>query len=460
MKQVITVLFISVCLSVFSCSTSEEVSNDPISEDEKKEVPSTDSEPEDDPPPVVNGTSFSRTFGGTAEDLARLVLQTPDEGYLLIGRSESTNGDVASNYGGFDYWVVKLNNKGDFEWEKSFGGSGLDEPQSAALTSDGGLVISGFTDSSDGDITGYHGGHDIWVIKLDSDGNLQWQKAIGGSGFEHASSIIQTIDGGYILAGDTNSVDGDAYNEEPANLDSWIVKLDESGEISWNQRLGGTNKDYGIEILEVLNSGYLVAGHSQSQDGDVTGNHGFSDYWVAQLDMTGAIVWEKSFGGSNEEFLYKIRPTTDGGYAILGFSNSFDGDISEPNFNADIWVIKIDAVGNLIWEKSIGNSKGSQSLVSIEESQLGYLYLTGLSHNTEGNHGLSDCWLVKLTENGEMVWEKSFGGTDFDAGYAIKSTTDGGFVIGGYSKSSDEDLSENKGDSDFWILKLNAEGDL
>lgn len=460
MKQILTILFISICLCIFSCSTSEEVSDDPISKDETIEDPITDSEPNEEDPPVGNSITFSKTFGGSAEDIARLVLQTPDDGYLLIGRSESTNGDVTSNSGGFDYWVVKLNEEGNFEWEKSYGGSGLDDPQSVALTSDGGFVISGFTDSSDGDITGFHGGHDIWIIKLDGSGNLQWQKAIGGSGYEHASSVIQTTDGGYILAGDTNSVDGNAYTEEPANLDSWIVKLDGSGEILWNKRLGGTNKDYGIEILEVLDSGYLVAGHSQSQDGDVTGNHGQSDYWVTQLDMEGDIVWEKSFGGSNDEFLHEIHPTMDDGYVILGFSESFDGDISEPTFNADIWVIEIDAVGNLIWEKSIGDSKGLQSLVSIQENQFGDLFLTGLSHNTEGNHGLSDCWLVKLAANSEIVWEKSFGGADFDAGFSIKKTSDGGVVIGGYSKSSDEDLTENKGNLDFWILKLNMEGNL
>ena len=270
---------------------------------------------------------WQKSLGGSEFDAAYSIQQTTDGGYIVAGESYSTNGDVTGNHGDYDYWVVKLSTTGVIEWQKSLGGSGYDVGWNIQQTTDGGYIVIGYANSTDGDVMGNHGDFDYWVVKLSSTGSIEWQKSLGGSGEDRGYSIQQTTDGGYIVAGQSASTNGDVTGNHGGN-DYWVVKLSSTGSIIWQKSLGGTGSDVGRSIQQTTDGGYIVAGTSNSIDGDVTGNHGDFDYWVVKLSSTGAIIWQKTLGGTGSDNAYSIRQTTDGGYVVAGTSNSNDGDVT------------------------------------------------------------------------------------------------------------------------------------
>ncbi len=207
----------------------------------------------------------------------------------------------------------------DLVWEMSLGGSSIDNANSIVQTSDGGYIVAGDSFSTDGNVTGNHGGNDDWIVKLDSVGVISWQKSLGGSDIDTASSIAQTSDGGYIVAGSSASTNGDVTGNH-GNTDYWIVKLDSTGAISWQKSLGGSSGDIATSIAQTVDGGYIVAGYTQSKNGDVTGYHDGGtytfDYWIVKLDSTGAITWKKCLGGSAQDEANSIVQTSDGGYII------------------------------------------------------------------------------------------------------------------------------------------------
>jgi hypothetical protein len=225
------------------------------------------------------------SLGGSGDDYAHSVQQTTDGGYVVAGRSNSTDGNVTGNHGNPDYWVVKLDSTGTIEWQKSFGGTGWEVAHFIQQTTDGGFVVAGYSNSTDGNVTGNHGSSDYWVVKLSSIGVLEWQKSLGGTGADYARVIKQTSDRGYIAAGYSNSLDGDVTGNHGGN-DYWVVKLDSIGIIEWQRSLGGTGIDFAHSIQQTPDGSYVVAGYSNSADGDVTGNHGIYDYWVVKLSLT------------------------------------------------------------------------------------------------------------------------------------------------------------------------------
>jgi hypothetical protein len=227
-------------------------------------------------------------IGRSNDDEARSVVQTGDGGYIVAGYTRSNDGDVSGNHGGADAWVVKLNSDGTIAWQKTLGGSSYDEAHSIVQTSDGGYIVAGYTRSNDGDVSGNHGEEDAWVVKLDSEGNIEWQKTFGGSSYDEANSIVQTSDGGYIVAGYTKSSNGDvAYGGSTYHggiqEDVWVIKLDSHGNIIWQEALGGGGYDRAFSIAQTSDDGYVVAGYAGSNDGDVSGNHGSYDVWVVKL---------------------------------------------------------------------------------------------------------------------------------------------------------------------------------
>ena len=222
-------------------------------------------------------------------DFAHSIQQTKDGGYIVAGSAESNNGDVTGHHGQSwyaDYWIVKLDSYGNLQWQKSLGGSSYDYSGSIQQTNDGGYIVAGNSQSSDGDVTVNHGGNnygDYWIVKLDSYGNLQWQKSLGGTNDEALSSIQQTNDGGYIVAGYSDSNNGDVSGNHSTNYDYWIIKLDSIGNLQWQKCLGGTDNDKANSIQQTNDGGYIIAGSSNSNNGDVTGNHGNNDYWIVKL---------------------------------------------------------------------------------------------------------------------------------------------------------------------------------
>ena len=357
---------------------------------------------------------------------------------------------------------------------KLLGGSILDHASSIQQTADGGYIVAGYSGSSaSGDVTGTnHGGYDYWIIKLDSLGNISWDKLLGGNNFDQAESIQQTADGGYIVAGCSgSSASGDVTGTNHGSNDYWIIKLDSLGNISWDKLLGGSYDDQAYSIQQTADGGYIVAGYSDSSaSGDVTGtNHGGFDYWIIKLDSLGNTSWDKLLGGSGLDLASSIQQTADGGYIVAGYSSSFtSGDVTGTNHGGfDYWIIKLDSLGNISWDKLLGGS-GNDLAYSIQQTADGGYIVAGYSESsasgdvTDTNHGLKDYWIIKLDSLGEITWDKLLGGSSYDQASSIQQTADGGYIVAGYSGSSasGDVTGTNHGSDDYWIIKLNNNGSI
>jgi hypothetical protein len=397
--------------------------------------------------------------GDSDNEVAYSVARTTDGGCIVAGRLR-----YDSNY---NYWVVKLRADGDIEWEKSYGGSGDDYAESIAQTADGGYIVAGRSSSNDGNVTGHHGTTayvDAWVVKLKANGDIDWAKSLGGSDNDNAYSIAQTKDGGYIVAGESYSNDGDGTGNH-GNNDAWVVKLRANGDIDWAKSYGGSGKDYFNSIAQTTDGGYVALGQTLSRvgDGDVGDFHYAMDYWVVKLDANGAIEREKSYGGIDSEYAESIAPTADGGCIVAGYSNSNNIDVKGDNHGVmDYWVAKLDVNGVIEWAKSFGGSYGDYAYLIATTSDGGYI-VAGTSYSsdgdkTSGNRGYNDAWVVKLSANGAIEWDKSLAGFDNDYAYSIAQTSDGGYIVAGASFSSDGDLSGILGSGSFWVVKLGPDG--
>jgi hypothetical protein len=283
---------------------------------------------------------WQKTLGGTNLDVAYSIQPTPDGGYIMAGETVSTNGNVIGNHGSNDVWVVKLSSTGNLQWQKTLGGTNADVAYSIQPTPDGGYIFAGFTGSTNGDVTGNHGGQDSWVVKLSSTGSLQWQKCLGGINYDRAQSIQPTPDGGYIVVGYTGSTNGDVTGNHGGS-DTWVVKLSSTGSIQWQKALGGTGDDFAFSSQPTPDGGYIVAGVTQSNNGDVTGSHGSKDAWVVKLSSTGSLQWQKCLGGTGYDEAQSIQPTPDGGYIVAVYTTSTDGDIIGNHGYYDAWVVKL-----------------------------------------------------------------------------------------------------------------------
>ena len=304
--------------------------------------------------PVIE---WQKSLGGSEDDYVRLIEQTADEGYIIVGMSTSTDGDVTGNNGFWDYWVVKLDASGSITWEKSLGGSTFDHGHSIQQTADGGYIVVGDSKSNDGNVTVNNDFNKIWIIKLDASGNIMWQSSFGGWSDDHGYSVQQTANGGFIIAGDSESNEDDVSGNN-GGRDCWIVRLDATGNIIWKKSLGGSGYDYATSIQQMTDAGYIVAGNSESLNGDVTGNNGAIDYWIVKLDATGNTMWQKSLGGSGDDSAISIQQTTEGGYVVAGNSDSNNGDITGNNGEFKM----IDAQGR---EVLTGKMNGIEHTINI-----------------------------------------------------------------------------------------------
>ncbi len=402
---------------------------------------------------------WQKCLGGTVDDYAQSIQPTSDGGYIVAGYTQSTNGDVTGNHGNLDAWVVKLSSTGSLQWQKALGGTGDDVAYSIQLTPDGGYILAGYTLSTDGDVAGNHGGYDTWIVKLSSTGSLQWQKTLGGTAVDWANSIQPTTDGGYVVAGFTNSTNGDVTGNHGGS-DAWVVKLSTTGDLEWQKTLGGTGDDYAYSIQPTTDGGYIMAGYTYSNNGDVTGFHGGSDFWAVKLSSTGSVQWQKAIGGTGTDWAYSIQPTPDGGYIMAGFASSTDGDVTGNHGNSDACVVKLSSTGSLQWQKCLGGIS-TDEVINIQPTPDGGYIMAGYTQSTNGdvtvNHGFQDAWVVKLSTTGSLQWQKSLGGTSNERAYSIQPTPDGGFIVAGYTQSTNGDVTVNHGNYDFWVVKLGPE---
>jgi len=353
------------------------------------------------------------------------------------------------------------------QWSKKFGGNDTEIPYKIILTSDGGTMVVGYTDSKTGDVSPHANREywDLWIVKLDRCGNLLWEKSYGGTGYESARDVVQTADGGFLVLGETNSTDGDVIAGYGGTKDIWLLKIDPSGTITWQKRYGGSGMDIGNQLLSLSDGNLLITGVTSSNDGDITGNHGtggYTDALVMKLSPEGNLIWSKCFGGSkNEELLQAV--ISDGKIFLAGYANSTDGDIPPDQKNYDVWLLALDDSGNKIFSKIYGGSQNDVAY-SMVQSASGDLVMAGYSTSIDGdlteNKGDQDYWILSVSLSGKLNWQKSLGGSEAEYANSIINDKDGGFIVGGVSYSQDGDISQALGDGDFWMAKLSAKGDL
>ncbi|MFD2245425.1 T9SS type A sorting domain-containing protein [Pontibacter ruber] len=422
---------------------------------------------------------WDRTFGGTGYDVLRSVQQTKDGGYILGGLSYSNRSVDKSEDNKTvcdsddpdecfsDYWVVKTDATGNKQWEQTIGGNKDDQLMSVQQTQDGGYILGGFSDSdiSEDKSEASRGSTDYWIVKLDHSGNIEWDKTIGGQEGDALSALQQTDDGGYIMGGTSLSgIGGDKTDIHFGYGDYWVVKTDASGKIEWNKTFGGDDIEHFSSLQQTEDGGYIVGGSSSSFTF-------ISDYWILKLDAQGEQQWNRAYGGNSTDQLQSLQQTDDMGYILGGFSSSgISGDKTEMNLGFDdYWVIKVDASGNIKWDKTIGG-EGHDWLYSLYHTSDGGYILGGGSesgiskYKTEASKGSFDYWIVKLNKDGGREWDKTLGGERSDVLYSLMQTNDEGYILGGHSSSGiSGDKSEARrgrddwDDPDYWVIKLSPE---
>jgi parallel beta-helix repeat protein len=368
-----------------------------------------------------NVEKWARTYGGSDYDTIKSVKQTADGGYVAAGYTKSFG------VGHADLWILKLNADGTIAWQKTYGGSSVDWGVSIQQTTEGGYVCAGATMSFGA------GSWDFWVLKLDSNGAISWQKTYGGSNYDMPSTIQQTVDGGYIMVGRT-----DSYGSME-NGDIWVLKLQADGTVDWQKTYGGNYQDFdGTSVHQTKDGGYVVAGTCNYTESNY-------DFWLLKLDANGVVVWQKTYGGSSTDMATFIQQTADGGFVVAGDTYSFGA--SSWNF----WVLKLDSNGNVVWENAYGGDSADYAYVVRETSDGNYI-VAGNTYSFGAGNG--DLLLIKLDSDGDIVWQNTYGGTDLEHEMSIEQTTDTGFIVAGSTKSY------NAGYYDAWVLKLDMNGEI
>jgi predicted secreted protein len=355
---------------------------------------------------------WSKTYGRTGEDEAYTLVQTSDGGYALAGSTYPSGG------GSSDAWLVKTDANGDAQWNNTYGGTAMDEAWALVQTSDGGYALAGETQSFGS------GGGDFWLVKADSNGEMQWNKTYGGTGDDWAQALVQTGDGSYALAGGTASFG--------AGLgDFWLVKTDVNGNMQWNKTYGGNYNDVAYALAQTGDGGYALAGYSTSFGA------GLGDFWLVKTDVSGNAQWNKTYGGTSTGWALALVQTSDGGYALAGETQSFGSG------GGDFWLVKADSNGEMQWNKTYGGTSDDWAQALVQTGDGGYA-LAG----TTGSFGAGDYdfWLVKTDALGNAQWNKTYGATSGDYGYALVQTADGGYALAG------------REDGDFWLVKTDANG--
>lgn len=405
--------------------------------------------------PVIS-IDWKKNFGGTEFESPQKIQPTSDGGYIIAGITFSSDGNITNNKGSCDAWLVKLSSNGTMQWQHTYGGSNDDGAYSVQQTNDGGFIVAGYTKSNNGDVTGFHGIVDCWIVKTDVNGVLQWQKALGGSGSEVANSIKQTTDGGYVFVGYTLSEDGDITlkRDSTHHQDYWLVKLDQSGNKLWDKCYGGLNHDFPFDVVVTADNGFAIAGYTQDKGFDVSEHKGKRDMWVMKANNAGVLQWQKCIGGTEHDIANSILSVPDG-LIVAGQSSSSDNDINNNKGETDAVLVKLDHTGSIQWIKNYGSSRldAFRQVLLADGGYIAAGSAEAKDNDVSDHYGVSDFWLVKVKTNGAIEWQKNFGGSHIDDAFTLCKAGENDFVIAGTTFSADNDVQDNIGAGDFWILK-------
>lgn len=419
--------------------------------------------------PFIN---WQKSFGGSDHEYCWKTIPTSDGGYAFTGFSDSNDGHVnGQNNGETDLWVAKVNAAGTIEWSYLYGGSDNDEGYDIIQLSDGSYMVVGYTDSHDGDVTGHHGTNsysDVWLLKLNSNGTLNWNKCYGGTDDDEGMCIGKTQAGDFIIGGTTYSNDGDVSGNHGSGYgDLWILKINASGNILLQKCVGGSDFEELYSLYVTSDNGCIVGGRTNSTDGDAIGFHGGSDMIIAKLTPALGLEWSKCYGGSQTEECNEVIQINDGSYAALGYCSTHNnGDVTGHHGSQgsdDFWLLKLTATGTIDWAKCFGGDGDDQANGLTATSDGGYI-MCGLTNSTNGDvsgfHSGGwfdpDVWVAKVTSSGNLVWQRCCGGSGQDESFNVFESGTNQYTITGFTYSADYDVTQNFGSADGWIINLNG----
>jgi len=377
--------------------------------------------PEDQVVLRLGNEEWNKTFGGSNIDVGYCVQQTKDGGFIISGYTRSYGAN------GHNIWLIKTSSSGTQQWNKTFGGSDDDEGEAVQQTSDGGYIITGWTES-------YGAGmKDLWLIKTDANGVEQWNKLFGGSNDDAGTYVQQTTDGGFIISGYTSS-----YGS--GSVDGWLIKTDANGNQQWTKTLGGLSSDGTWCVQQTTDGGYVLTGWTYSSGPGYVGN-----VWLVKTDGSGTQQWSKAYGGDDADRGLHVQQTTDGGYIITGYTASYGAGLD------DMLLLKTDATGTEQWTKTFGGT-GRDYGNCVDQTIDGGYIIAG--YTLSFGAGGDDVWLVKTNSLGEKQWDETYGGTSSDVAYFVQQTTDTGYIVTGHT------LSYGAGVHDVWLIKVEGNGTL
>lgn len=408
-------------------------------------------------------------YGGSNEDIAHALINTADGGFAVLGNTKSIDGDwVGKTEEVSDLLLLKFDPNGDLEWHHTYGGSADDRGHALVELSSGGYALLGYSMSSDGDASQNQGQHDNWVVRVDAQGEILWERSYGFLGHDHAYNLIATQDGGLFFNGflDVTASQGQGSTQKNRPSSSrhgvgefWCHKIDAQGGIEWRRYFGGTNNDRSYDALQLDSGEYILVGTSESDDVDVSNPKGGYDVWVIKLSSTGTMIWERSFGGAAIDGANAIVQREDGLLCILGNSFSQDQDVSAPLGSSDIWLLVMDTDGNFRGEYSYGGTDFDlgRDLVSHNNQ----LWITGYSRSNDldaqNNQGENDIFVAHLGENFLPLQRISFGGEGEDFAHAILQRPGGAILVVGSTESQTGHFENNQGDKDIFIAQWDSE---
>lgn len=372
---------------------------------------------------------WSRTFGGQKQDICHSIVQTTDGGFALGGDTYSFGVGRGVRYGATDFYLMRTDENGDSLWSRTYGGQACEWLSSLVRTADGGFALSGNTNSFG------VGWEDFWLVRTDEDGDSLWSQTYGRGSADICRSLVQTADGGFALAGWTDSFSAGRWDS--GGKDFWLVRTDENGDSVWSRTYGGVGNERCSSLIQTADGGFALAGHTESFN-----SAGEMDFWLVRTNENGDSLWSRTYGGVGREGCSSLTQTTDRGFALTGYTKSFGAG------KKDFWLVRTNENGDSIWSRTYGgrNYDVCNSLIQTDDGGFilaGYTDSFGL--------GRKDFWLVRTDENGDSLWSHTYGGGDDEECSSLVQTADGGYALAGWTNSF------GVGGDDFWLVKLCSE---
>ncbi len=358
-----------------------------------------------EPPDVV----WLKSFGGLKEDKVYEVMPTSDGGYIMAGDTES------KGMGKADIWLVKLDPEGEITWEKTIGGKGNDHVRDIVRADDGGYMLLGNTESKGA------GNTDFWMVKVDELGVVEWNKTFGASGNEQANAMVRLKDNNYLLVGTRHitkkQLVGKAWKHR-MNHSIWLVKVDREGNEIWNQEIESEQMVSVTDVFEAANEDFVLVANTRFKKSE------FEDAWLIRTDLNGVVLWDKAIGEKKQmDMIHAVQPMLDGSFVLAGITMPKGSRI-----NGNGWLVKVNEKGKVLWENEFGG-RGSDEIHGVSSTSDGSLLLTG----TSGSSATGSMWLIKTNEKGKKVWERTCGETPFEKAEVVLETFDGDIIIIGNS---------------------------